>query len=320
MNSFLSTLLIIVLVAVFADAEYVTSRESVASPPTDIYFPSCVGVDNECASALPEGQLFPAVIFLQGGSVDAAYYSIIAAKIASKGFIVAVPNAPRTIVFGQSVQLTTPQIAVGAKNTLRNLDLAPTSGIYGRLEDSFSLVGHSFGGVIAMIAGAHDAPAQCSQFPLRILCFGYTGFGGPVKSVIVYGSSLVDRGRLGGITIFNLDTTGVPTILIRGKNDGRVLIQDVQTTYDASLETPKAFIELDHANHFGITDSQTITGAMTDSSPQDKSQDWSTSQIAKIIVAGLAAHVTGEANALEKIYVTNSLGPSFVTVSAAQLQ
>jgi hypothetical protein len=309
-------------VAVFATDDYITARESVSSPPTDIYFPTCIGANGECLSPLPADQRFPAVIFLQGGSVDASAYSTVASKLAAKGFIVAVPNAPRTVFFGVPVQLTTPQIAVAAKLTLRTANASPSSGIFDRLQDdAFSLVGHSFGGVIAMIASANDAAQQCAVFPLRSLCFGYTGFGGGLKAVVTWGASLVDRGRTGGgITIFNLNTTGIPTVLVHGKNDGKNLLVDDQTTYDACLETPKALIELDHANHFGITDAQVIPGASVDTNPQTKSQDWSTSQIAHIFSIALNAHVNNEANALDKIYVRNDLGPNFITVLAAQLE
>jgi len=311
-------------VAVFASDEYITSRESVpsASPPTELYFPTCVGSDGECESPLPADQRFPGVIFLQGGSVDASAYSTIASKLAGKGFIVAVPNAPRTVIFGAPVQLTSPQIAVGAKTTLRTASANATSGMFGRLQDdAFSLVGHSFGGVIAMIASSHDAPQQCAVFPLRVLCFGYTGFGGGLKAVVTYGASLVDRGRTGGgITIFNLNSTGVPTILVHGKRDSVNLLVDQQTTYDASLETPKALIEIEHANHFGITDAQVIPGATVDNNPQTKSQDWSTSQIAHIFAVALGAHVNNQANFLDKIYVNQDIGPSFIHVLASQLQ
>jgi len=327
MNTFSSSLLILAILSgvVLADDEYLTSKETVTSPRTDIYYPSCSGTDDAgCTTPIPAGQRFPGVILLQGGSVDASAYSTIASKLAAKGFIVAVPNAPITVSPPTFIpmQLTTPAIAVAAKNTLSALSAGSTSGISGRLQDdAWSLVGHSFGGVIAMIAAARDAPQQCAPTgPLRFLCFGYTGFGSDIKAVITYGASLIDRGRGGpGVNLINLNTSGVPVILVHGKNDGRNLLVDDQTTYDALLEKPKALIELDHANHYGITDAQVVPGATPDPSPQTKSQDWSTSQIAKIVAAGLDAHVNNQANFLDKIYVTKSLGPNFITISASDL-
>lgn len=233
----------------------------------------------------------------------------------------AVPNAPIQIIFGTQVQLTSPQIALAAKNLLIARDIDSSSAIYGRLvPNSFALSGHSFGGVMAILAASHDAPFLCGPTgPLRTLCNGYAGFGAGLKGVVTYGTSMVDRGRLGVVTLFNTNTAGIPVVLIRGKNDGRLLLVDAQRTYDEALETPKAFIELDFANHFGITDAQTCPGCTSDINPQPKSQDWSTDQIRKIMVVALRAHLNGEANALNKIYVEENLGPNFITVTAAQL-
>jgi len=331
-SSSLLLILAICLVAVFAD-QFQTSQEHVTSPPTDVYFPTCHAHDgcgedddddDDCDRPLNANKRFPGVILLQGGSVDASAYTTIAAKIAAKGFIVAVPNAPitKTPPTNIPMQLSTPAIAVGAKTTLRTLSSTSTSGIYNRLQDeAWSIVGHSFGGVIAMITGARDAAQQFSPAggPLRFLCFGYTGFGSEVKAVIGYGASLIDRGHGGpGVTLFNLNTTGVPTILIHGKNDGVNPLADDQTTYDALLEKPKALIELDYANHYGIADAQNIPGATPDPSSQTKSQDWSTTKIAKIIAVALDAHVNNKASALDKIYVSRSLG-GHITVSASDL-
>jgi len=316
--------------AVFAlcSADYVVSREVYTASNTVIYFPSCISDSNgECSTPLPAGETYPGIIFLQGGSVDASAYSTVSSKLAASGYIVAVPNAPVTFTqFGQRVQQTSPFIAVGAKNLLIGLNLDSTSGIFGRLTpNNFGLFGHSLGGVIGIITGSNDAAARCRPpgpfgppGDLFFVCAGYQGFGAGLKANVNYGVSLYFA--QGPVPIlFNTDTTGIPNILIRGKNDGRVPLNNVTATYDASLESPKAFIQLDNANHFGITDAQDIPFASLDPSPQTKSQDWSTSQIAKIAKDSFDAHCKGDSGALDKIYGRQDLGPKFITVSASQL-
>jgi len=327
MNYLLAVVALVALVSVPSMA-YLVATETYTASNTVVYFPSCITNENsECGSPLPAGLTFPGVIFLQGGSVDASAYTSIASKIAAEGYIVAVPNAPVTFTqFGQRVQQTSPFIAVGAKNLLISLNTNAGSGVFGRLTaDNFALVGHSLGGVIAIITGSNDAATRCRPpgpggppGDLFFVCAGYQGFGAGLKAVVTYGTSLFFR--QGPIAIlFNTDTTGVPNILIRGKQDGRVPLNNVTATYDSSLELPKAFIELDNANHFGITDAQEIPFASTDPSPQSKSQDWSTSQIAKIAKDALDAHCLNDSGALDKIYGRQDLGPSFITVSASQL-
>jgi len=312
----------------FSAGEYLVARETYTSSNTVLYFPSCNSDENgECASPLPDGLTFPGIIFLQGGSVDASAYSSVVSKLAAYGYIVAVPNAPVTFTqFGQRVQQTSPFIAVGAKNLLISLNNDASSGVFGRLTpDNFGLFGHSLGGVIAIITGSVDAAARCRPpgpfgppGDLFFVCAGYQGFGSGLKAVVNYGTSLFFR--QGPIAIlFNTDTTGIPNILVRGKNDGRVPLINATSTYDASLELPKAFIELNEANHFGITDAQEIPFASTDPSPQTKSQDWSTSQIAKIAKDAFDAHNKNDSGALDKIYGRQDLGPKHITVSASQL-
>jgi len=309
-------------------ADYAVSREVYTASNTVVYFPSCISdVNGECASPLLDGETYPGIILLQGGSVDASAYSTISSKLAGEGYIVAVPNAPITFTqFGQRVQQTSPFIAVGAKNLLISLNTNSASGVFGRLTpDNFGLFGHSLGGVIGIITGSNDAAARCRPpgpfgppGDLFFLCAGFQGFGSGLKAVVNYGVSLFFAQGPFPI-LFNTDTTGVPNILIRGKNDGRVPRNNVTATYDSSLETPKAFIELDNANHFGITDAQDIPFASADPSPQTKSQDWSTSQIAKIASDSFGAHCKSDPAALDKIYGVQDLGPKFITVAASQL-
>lgn len=250
--------------------------------------------------------------------MDAKYYSTVATKIASFGYIVAVPNAPRIVMFGAEVQLTSPNATLAARALLRTLASSRSSGMKDRLIDnSFAIVGHSFGGVMAIVAGANDAPTLCAG-EMAALCSGYTGFGRGLKAVVTYGSSMVDRSRLGGVTIFNPNTAGVPNILIRGKNDGRVTLEDVSTTYYDVLETPKAFIEIDDANHFGITDSQEIVGGSNDPNPQPRPQDWSTTAIANVIVVALDAHVKNNRDAHSNLYTRKELGYSYASVTASK--
>jgi len=254
---------------------------------------------------------------MQGGSVDQSYYSGIAEKIASYGYIVVAPNAPRAVVMGTEVQLTSPHATLMAKNFIQAADVDPTSDFYGHVKfDSFALFGHSFGGVMSIVAGSHDAAFLCS-IPLRTLCANYTGFGAGLKAVVTYGTTTVDRAR-GTVNIINSNTTGVPNILIRGKLDGRVLVGDFNTTYETCLETPKAYIELDGANHFGITDSQTVVGGSNDTSVQTKSQEWSITQIAKIAVTAFDAHLKNDNGAWKKIYTKRDLAGNAATVVKSQ--
>jgi dienelactone hydrolase len=319
------TLIIAVLVFLGASValsdSYVTSRDSITASATDIYYPVCPDLEGSCNGSIPSGVKFPGVILLQGGSVDAQYYSSIAFRIAASGYIVAVPNAPKSFFGGIPVQLTSPNVSFAAKLLLIALDSSSYSNISGRLlPNTFGILGHSFGGVAAIIAGSLDAANQCAfPFgPLRFLCAGYQGFGDGLKGIATYGTSLVDRFRLGGYTRFDTNTSGVPIALVLGKEDGRALSVDVTDTYNLSLETPKALIHIDNANHFGITDAQVLPGSSVDTNIQTKSQDWSVAMIGKVFQTFLDAHLKDNANARDKIYGTMSVGGSAITVVQSQ--
>ena len=68
-----------------------------------------------------------------------------------------------------------------------------------------------------------------------------------------------------------IDTSAVPVALIQGLNDGRALPARATATYP-ELEAPKALIEIEGANHYGINDVNNPSGATPNPSPSLISQ------------------------------------------------
>ncbi|MDY7023288.1 MAG: chlorophyllase [Cyanobacteriota bacterium] len=253
------------------------------SDPTDIYYPF---ISNPTAST-------PIALLLQGALVDKADYSTYASLVAQYGFTVVVPNNIRTLPEPGGVPFTgllaeQGQVpAVLEFMTLENEN--PTSPISGLLDtDSLGLLGHSFGGAVG-IASVQD---NC----FFGLCTDSYSFPEAVKAGIFFGAgfNLRDTGFPGVPLIDNLAPIG----LILGTEDGVIRPGSTVETYNNILNPPKLFIELEGANHYGITNENNPIRAVNDPTIE---QEIATETIARWSGAFLRAYVLDDPEALEYI-------------------
>ncbi|NJK38986.1 MAG: chlorophyllase [Oscillatoriales cyanobacterium RM1_1_9] len=265
--------------------------------PTDIYYPV---VSDPTVST-------PIVLLLQGALVDKADYSIYASIVASYGFTVVAPNNLRTIPGPGGVPFTgllpeQRQVpAVLEFMALENTD--PTSPVTGLLDtNSLGLLGHSFGGAVGI------ASVQDNCFPG--LCTDSYSFPEELKAGIFYGA---------GFDLSDVGFPGVPPIdnqapigLILGTRDGVIRPDSPVTTYNNILNQPKLFVELEGANHYGITNENNPIRAVNDPTLE---QDIATETIARWSAAFLQAYILDDPAALEYVNVSGDAQDPNVTVT-----
>jgi dienelactone hydrolase len=249
--------------------------------PTDVYYPVVSG-SNEST---------PIVLLLQGALVDKADYSNYAQIVASYGFAVVVPNNQRTLSAPGGVQFSGLFPEQDQVNevldfmTLENSNSAsPVAGLLDT--DSLGLLGHSFGGAVG-IASTQD---EC----FFILCSEGYSLPEELKAGIFYGTNF-DAANTG--TIPPIDNR-VPTGLIFGTLDGVADPAETVTTFNQLLNPPKALIEVEGANHYGITNAD---------SPRDPvrpelEQAIATETIGRWSGAFLRAHVLNDVDAWNYLY------------------
>lgn len=199
---------------------------------------------------------FPAVVFMQGGNVDAGRYGWLQG-LAEYGYIVVLPDkypiaAPK--LNGQNgintnTKLTTVDVLDRAVKRLHAWSAEPSSPVFGRFDGQVAVAGHSLGGVVAITAvseacaSAAGVIAQCPPLYVRdpsIVAMWLIGghfenpYGPPDLTPIA-------------------KPAGFPVYLIAGTRDGASTVAEVRATY-ARLLGPKSYYELAGANHFQWTE------------------------------------------------------------------
>jgi dienelactone hydrolase len=255
---------------------------------TDIYYPI---VD---ATTYPSE--FPIALLLQGAQVDKGDYSNFASQVASYGFIVVVPNHQRTVTTptGQSFTglFSEPQQINDVLEQMVIEDNNPNSPIAEIVDtDKLGLLGHSFGGSVGLGASQSDVciPGICSEDyspPPELMAGIYYGanFKDPVTNVFP--------------AINNKD---VVTGLIVGDRDGVVQPFSTQKTYDQILNSSKALITVEGANHYGITNQDNL---VREPSRPILDQSIGVETISRWSALFLQAHLQGSQGALDYIYNT----------------
>ena len=258
----------------------------VNNDPTDIYYPL---LSDPTAST-------PVVLMLQGALVDQADYSNYASIVASYGFTVVVPNNSRTVsapsmppfsgFFPEQDQVQ--EILDFA--TLENTN--PNSPIAGLLDtDSLGLLGHSFGGAVGIAA------TQNICFP--VLCTDenneYT-VPEELKAGIFYGTNF-DPSQM---EEFPEIENEVPTGLIFGTRDGVAIPAETVTTFNQILNPPKVLVEVNGANHYGITN----TDSFRDPIRPTLDQAVATETIGRWSSLFLRAHILDDDDAWNYIYTS----------------
>nr|GID82166.1 hypothetical protein Ade03nite_10900 [Actinoplanes derwentensis] len=267
-----------------------TFTTTINGDSTDVYHPRT-------------GTRLPVVLLLQGANVDKANYSSYAAALASYGFVVAVPNHSRSI-FGTSGLFPEGAQAGWTVSWATAQDTDPASPLYRRIDETtLLLAGHSFGAAAAL-----GLSTGACGFPF---CPAPVTTPAELKAVVTYGGNNVN-----GDTPVPVANT-VPVAYVQGLADGVATPAEGRATYDVTTGTPKAFITLTGANHYGITDTQNPAGAAPDPSAQTLPQRTGVQTIARWSARWFQAQ-TGDPLASAYVYTVGDLLDPNVTVTATR--
>ena len=246
--------------------------------PADVYHPRVpAGLRPVLADA------FPVVAVLQGANVDKSRYGAVSRVLAGQGFVVVVPNHLRPPGGPLPPGLFTSQTVV--PNVLAAITAeddragSPVAGIVDT--DRLGVVGHSFGGAVALFAAADVCEPP--------LCDGPYRRPAELRAVAAYGTNLATGDRLDR----DLDTSGVAVALVQGTLDGIAPLLEARTTYP-SLERPRALITVAGANHYGITDVDDPAGAVPDPNGPTLGQDRATTLVGRWSGLWLRAQLRGD--------------------------
>lgn len=274
-----------------------------AGDAADVYYPT----DRSGRAPAVLGLRHPVVVLLQGAQTDKSAYSKVAGLVAGHGFVVIVPNHARAFPPGAPPALFTEEsVIIDAFAAVRAEASSALSPLAGRVDETrLALIGHSFGGVATLLGVAGTcAPPFCTP--------GTYARPDALKAAIVYGTNYTAGDPHVALPI---DTSAVPVAMVQGTLDGRSLPALGALTY-AELEPPKAFIEIEGANHFGITDTGAPAGAVPDPSSASIAQDAAIERIGTWAAVFLRWSVNGEPAARE--YLRSSGSPDHaVSVTAA---
>lgn len=208
--------------------------------PADIYYPDTSESDEED---------FPVALLLQGALVDKADYSNFASQVASHGFVVVVPNNFQSIPeFGEVLLPEVSQIedVLAYVQVEDSNSASPLEGIVD--PENLALLGHSQGGAVGLSA--------IGNYCLTLLC-NDSEFTLPeeVFSGIFYGAFLRD---FPSGEYLSIDNNSVPVGLISGSRDGVSTPDEIQASFAEIQDPPKALITVKGANHYGITNEDSL--------------------------------------------------------------
>jgi len=124
-------------------------------------------------------------------------------------------------------------------------------------------------------------------------CFGLK-FHRPasLKSGVFYGTNL--KGPIGAIP--ELENNGIPIALIQGSRDGLAIPADGKETFHKIKNPPKAYVTIEGANHYGITDLNNPPGAKPDTNVPLIPQEDAVEAIGRWSALLLRAYIQGERN------------------------
>ncbi|MEO0826302.1 MAG: chlorophyllase [Cyanobacteria bacterium J06639_16] len=269
---------------------------TIGDDPTDIYFPI---VSDPLAS-------LPVALMFQGSMVDKADYSNYASIVASYGFAVVVPNNERTLV-GPTGPVTGLLAEQGQVQQVLDFvaleNQTPTSPLNNLLDpDALGLLGHSFGGAV----GLASVQGICI-FPF---CTDSYRVPAALKAGIFYGTSFdLDPGP--GVSVPPINNV-VPTGYILGNREGVVDLPVAVETFQQTLNPPKVLVEVDGANHYGITNEDSFRDPVRPT----LDQAIATETIGRWSGLFLRAHVLDDQDAFDYVYnFGDALDPVVTTQS-----
>ena len=248
--------------------------------PADIYYP-----------VASESSNFPVALLLQGALVDKADYSNFASIVASYGFVVIVPNHfqsfPQFDQEGLFAEVSEVEDVLEYIETENSNSTSPLNGILD--SDNLALLGHSQGGVVGLSTISNYCPPFfCSE-----------EFTRPEEIVagIFYGTYLQDFNTGEFLAI---DNESIPLGLISGSLDGVTTPEEVSTSYKLIEDSPKVLVTVEGANHYGITNEDSIRDHLRPTLDQDIANE----TIARWSALFLRASIFNERDALNYIYNT----------------
>ncbi|MET8148290.1 alpha/beta hydrolase family protein [Actinoplanes sp. NPDC049668] len=203
---------------------------------------------------------WPVVLVLQGANVDKGQYAELARQVAGYGFVVVVPNHFR-VLYGQ------PGLFVVGAQAQWTVDWAVAeqgragSPVAGALDvATLLLFGHSFGGAAGLGLTTGLSTPPFSDVP--------TPAPAQLRAAAFFGTNNVGPGGPAVPPVANL----VPVALIQGSTDGIASPANGLATFQALQAPPKLYVDLQGANHYGVTDVQNPPGARPETAPQTLDQ------------------------------------------------
>ncbi|MGC9504049.1 alpha/beta hydrolase family protein [Baaleninema sp.] len=262
------------------------STSTIRGDSIDLYYPAQVK------------QPLPVALLLQGLNVDKAHYSQFAEQVGRYGFIVAVPNHTVSVrgrdeLFAQVGQVT------DVLESMRRETQTPKSPLYKKIDpETLVLLGHSHGGMMGLdaIRGACDVP----------FCIGDYTIPKELKAAAFYGTFLWEDGEY-----LSIDNSRVPTLLVAGSRDSLITPEEIQQTYGQIKYPPKMYVQVEGANHYGITDRDNPSGSPPEPRSPTLPQEQAIETIARWSAAFLRAYALEDKTALDYLY---RIGPKTDTI------
>lgn len=267
-----------------------TYQSKIVNDGTNVYYPT--GVIGE----------LPVALLLQGGKVHRQYYSQYAAAVASYGFIVVTPNHKRLNFFDVDYYTSTSQVGE-TLGWMATENASSTSPLHGHIDtDTMVLLGHSFGGA----TGLSIAEDTCSIPFCTTLTFDLPA---AVKAGSFYGTNNAILG------IYPTVDNQIPVQLVQGQSDGMAEPAKAESTYAKIANGPKQIVRVAGANHYGITDVQSPSGAEAEVNTQALSQAASIEVAARWAALWLRAQL-GDPAAASYVLSTGDAADPQVTVTS----
>ncbi|MCJ7444787.1 MAG: hypothetical protein MUO26_09710 [Methanotrichaceae archaeon] len=234
----------------------------------------------------------PFALLLQGANVDKSFYKEFAKTVASYGFVAVVPNHKSTVLTENG--LYAEEEDVNEILEFMKLENASTFSLLNEKIDTRTmvLIGHSYGGAASLYA----IQGTC-QFPF---CIGFN-FHRPeaLTCGAFYGTIL--KGPIGGVP--ELNNYKMPIALVQGSLDGMATPAEGRETFLNVKDSPKTYIVIEGANHYGITDINNPPGAKPDKNNPTIAQKESAETIGKLCALFLRTYVLGDDGA--RTYIQN---------------
>jgi predicted dienelactone hydrolase len=238
------------------------------------------------------------VVFLKGLNVAPSHYSYYAQRLAQYGFVVALPD-PETRLPRREELFAATGLLADLQATLRRETENPQSPLFERVNpENVALLGHSQGGIVGL-----DAIVNASA-----VSFASGDYSLPpqLKAAAFYGSLLEVELELEGDGDRPLNSQGLPLALMAGSRDSLMPAAEVRATYTGLATPPKLYLELEGANHYGITNVNNPPQAPLDPRLPDLPQEIALDTLARWTGVFLRAWVLSDAIARD--YLGQMLG------------